>query len=368
MSFDRCVRCGSCLKICPMFDVTGDEKFSPRGKMYILQVMDMIENDEEAGKEFRKLLFECTMCGRCDEICESDVDLLQVWHEQRGRAISKSPDQFDYLQSLKKSLGNVKNIYGLPEEDRAVYWLDEMELEIPEIRDRVYEEGKTAKIMVFLGCLMSFRASQMDVVKALFEVLEHLDSDYLVMGAEEFCCGHPLHLMGDDEAAQDLWNHNKDIIDSAGVDQVVTCCPGCLIQLSQHHDFKRAEVLHHTEYLDQVLDEAPKYEQEAEMAYHDPCELHRISDVKKEPRSLLQKMKVDFREMDLSCCGGGGLLRMTDPDLSDKIMAVRAKREDLADTIVVTCCPSCREQFLANDIQTRDIVEILADTYEGGSE
>jgi len=261
-----------------MFDVTGDEKFSPRAKMYILQVMDMIEDDEEAGKEFRKLLFECTMCGRCDEICESDVDLLQVWHEQRGNAISKSPEQFGYLQSLKKSLGNVKNIYGLPEEDRAVYWLDEIELEIPEIRDRVYQEGKTAKTMIFLGCLMSFRASQMDVVRALFEVLEHLHSDYLVMGAEEFCCGHPLHLMGDDESAQDLWNHNKDIIDSANVEQVVTCCPGCLIQLSQHHDFKRAEVLHHTEYLDRLLDDVPKYKQEVDMAYHDPCELHRISD------------------------------------------------------------------------------------------
>jgi len=347
-----------------MFDVTGDEKFSPRAKMYILQVMDMIEDDEEAGKEFRKLLFECTMCGRCDEICESDVDLLQVWHEQRGNAISKSPEQFGYLQSLKKSLGNVKNIYGLPEEDRAVYWLDEIELEIPEIRDRVYQEGKTAKTMIFLGCLMSFRASQMDVVRALFDVLEHLHSDYLVMGAEEFCCGHPLHLMGDDESAQDLWNHNKDIIDSANVEQVVTCCPGCLIQLSQHHDFKRAEVLHHTEYLDRLLDDVPKYKQEVDMAYHDPCELHRISNVKEEPRSLLQKMKVDFREMDLSCCGGGGLLRMTDPDLSDKIVAVRAQRENLADTVVVTCCPSCREQFLANDIQTHDIVELLANSYE----
>jgi len=304
------------------------------------------------------------MCGRCDEICESDVDLLQVWHEQRGNAISKSPEQFDYLQSLKKSLGNVKNIYGLPEEDRAVYWLDEIELEIPEIRDRVYQEGKTAKTMIFLGCLMSFRASQMDVVRALFDVLEHLHSDYLVMGAEEFCCGHPLHLMGDDESAQDLWNHNKDIIDSANVEQVVTCCPGCLIQLSQHHDFKRAEVLHHTEYLDRLLDDVPEHKQEVDMAYHDPCELHRISNVKEEPRSLLQKMKVDFREMDLSCCGGGGLLRMTDSDLSDKIVAVRAQREDLTDTVVVTCCPSCREQFLANDIQTRDIVELLANSYE----
>ncbi len=365
MSFNRCVRCGSCLKVCPIFDVTKEEKYSPRGKTYLLQVMDLIEDDEEAGREFRRLLFECTMCGRCKEICDSDVDLLEVWHKQRGSAIEKSPQQFDYLKSLKKALSSVKNIYGLPEEDRAVYWLDEIELEIPDIGEKVYEAGKTADTMIFLGCLMSFRANQMDVVRALFEVLEHLESDYLVMGAEEFCCGHPLHLMGDDEAAEDLRKHNREIIEAASVKQVVTCCPGCLIQLSQYHNFKNVEVLHHTEYLDHLIDEIPEYNQNVDMAYHDPCELHRISNVKKEPRSLLRKMVLDFREMDLSCCGGGGLLRMTDPDLSDKIMAVKAKREELADTVVVTCCPSCREQFLANDIQTHDIVELLADIYKG---
>ena len=81
---------------------------------------------------------------------------------------------------------------------------------------------------------------------------------------------------------------------------------------------------------------------------------------------MLNKMGMEFEEMDLSCCGGGGLLRMTDPDLSDKIIQIRAQKERLGDKVVLTCCPSCREQLLGANLRTRDIVEILADALEEG--
>ncbi len=364
MSYDRCVRCGSCMRFCPLFEAREEEQWTPRAKTYLLQVMDMIEADEELGKEFRRLLFQCAMCGRCEEVCSSDVDLLEIWHEQRAKARKEAPREFQYLDALRRAIANVKNIYGLDPEDRAVFWMDEIEDDVPDIEERVYAPGKRAEVMVFLGCLMSFRASQLDVVRALFKSLERTGTDYLVMGAEEFCCGHPLHLMGDDEGAEELRTHNKSVIEDAGAKYVITCCPGCLIQLRQYHNIQNAEVLHHTQFFDRVLDNPPKYRSETEYPYHDPCELHRISGVKKEPRSLMTKLGVNFREMDLSCCGGGGLLRMTDPDLSEKIMEVRKRKERLESETVLTCCPSCREQFLAAGIDTKDIVEILDEAFE----
>ena len=80
------------------------------------------------------------------------------------------------------------------------------------------------------------------------------------------------------------------------------------------------------------------------------------------------KMGVDYKEMELSCCGGGGLLRMTDPNLSDKIIELRAAREGVKNTTVLTACPSCREQLLSTNIKTKDIVELVSETIEGGSE
>ncbi|TET07587.1 MAG: (Fe-S)-binding protein [Candidatus Thorarchaeota archaeon] len=365
MSYEKCVRCGSCLHFCPMFDATGEEQFSPRGKAYLLQVMDQIEDDKELGKEFRRLLFQCSMCGRCEETCSSDVDLLKVWHEQRAKAVETAPDEFEYLEPLKDALANVKNIYGLAEEDRAIYWLDELEDEIPGLEDRVYEKGKTAENMIFLGCLMSFRSSQIDVLKSLFKTLEKLEVDYLVMGADENCCGHPLYLMGDEKGTEKLREHNRKVIEAAEAKQVITACPGCLIQLREHHELEHTEALHHTQFFDRLLENPPKYNQTEEFSYHDPCELHRILDIKTEPRSLINKMGIKFREMDLSCCGGGGLLRMTDPNLSDLVIQLRTAKEKVKETTVITACPSCREQLLGQDLETKDIVELLSDSLGG---
>lgn len=366
MSYDKCVRCGSCVKFCPLFDAVGEEQFSPRGKAYLLQVMDQIEGDEELAKEFRRLLFQCSMCGRCSEICESDVDLLRIWHEQRAQAMETAPEEFEYLDALKESLANVANIYGLDPEDRAIYWLDELEDEIPGLADRLYQKGKTAENMIFLGCLMSFRGTQIDVLRSLFVALEKLEVDYLVMGAEEHCCGHPLYLMGDEKGAEELRQHNKSVIQDSQAKHVVTCCPGCLIQLREDHKLGDIEPLHHTQFFDRLLETAPKYDQTEEFAYHDPCELHRILGIKTEPRSLIDKLGVKYREMDLSCCGGGGLLRMTDPGLSDIVIQLRKARERLAHSTVVTACPSCREQLMLNETKTKDIVELLSAALEGG--
>ena len=363
MSYEKCVRCGSCLQFCPMFDATGEEQYSPRGKAYLLQVMDQIEDDEELGKEFRRLLFQCSMCGRCEETCSSGVDLLKVWHEQRAKAVETAPDEFEYLEPLKNALANVKNIYGLAEEDRAIYWLDELEDEIPGLADRVYEKGKTAENMIFVGCLMSFRSSQIDVLRKLFKTLEKLEIDYLVMGAEENCCGHPLYLMGDEEGAKKLREHNKKVMKEAK--QVITCCPGCLIQLREHHELENTEALHHTQFFDRLVENPPKYNQTEKFSYHDPCELHRILNIKTEPRSLIDKMGIDYEEMDLSCCGGGGLLRMTDPNLSDLVIQLRVAKERVKETTVITACPSCREQLLGQELKTKDIVELLSDSLEG---
>ncbi|MHA1907295.1 MAG: (Fe-S)-binding protein [Candidatus Thorarchaeota archaeon] len=368
MSYDRCTRCGSCLKICPIFDAMGEEQYSPRGKNYLLQIMDEIEQDPEAAKEFRKLLFTCTMCGRCKETCSSDVDLLKVWHEQRGKAVRENPEEFAYLGPLQNALENVQNIYGLDPEDRAMFWLDELEDEIPGLTDRVYEPGKKAETMVFLGCLMSFRSSQLDVLRSLFTALEKSGADYMVMGSEEFCCGHPLYLMGDDDGASELRKHNKSVIQDAGAKQVMTCCPGCLIQLKEHHELGEIDALHHTEFFDRKHETLPDYIHEKPFAYHDPCELHRILEIKKEPRSLLDKMNVDYRDIEPSCCGGGGLLRMTDPSLSDIIINMRAASEGLKDSTVLTACPSCREQLLSNDLKTRDIVELISEVLEKGGD
>ena len=174
--------------------------------------------------------------------------------------------------------------------------------------------------------------------------------------------------MGDDDGASELRKHNKSVMQDADAKQVITCCPGCLIQLKEHHELEDIEALHHTEFFDMRHETLPVYKHDKPFAYHDPCELHRILEIKKEPRSLLNKMDVDYRDIEPSCCGGGGLLRMTDPNLSDIIINMRAASEGLKESTVLTCCPSCREQLLSNNLKTMDIIELVSEVLEEGGE
>lgn len=59
---------------------------------------------------------------------------------------------------------------------------------------------------------------------------------------------------------------------------------------------------------------------------------------------------------------------MTDPDLSDKVIQLRAAREGVKNTTVITACPSCREQLLGQDLKTKDIVELVSDALGGDAD
>ncbi|MHA1366596.1 MAG: (Fe-S)-binding protein, partial [Candidatus Heimdallarchaeota archaeon] len=233
--------------------------------------------------------------------------------------------------------------------------------DFPDIDDRVYSEGMTADTIFFVGCLMSYRSRHTNVLKSVLKVMEHLDEDYILLGGEEYCCGHPLDLLGKIEEADEVREHNNSIFQKIGAKTIVTDCPGCLEALRDHHKIDPSvRILHITEYFDEKIDTVPN-KLNIKLKYHDPCELFRNNKVLKAPRSLMEKMGIEVIEMEPSCCGGGGMLRVADAKIAQDIMDKRIDKEKLKkeDTCVVTCCPSCLEQFEQSGIITWDIAEHL---------
>jgi Fe-S oxidoreductase len=355
----KCVQCGSCLPICPIFRVVEEEGISPRSKLYFLKIKDEFPEqfDEELEREYAQAIFTCACCGRCEEICTSDVSLLDIFKKIRHDLITHYPK----LQQIEQNIAVEHNVYGIDNELRAEAWLMELYDDLPDIDDRVYDEGKKADTILFIGCLMSFRSRHAKVLKAIFRIMEELDEDYLILGGEEFCCGHPLDLLGETAAAKNVRKHNSAIFQKIGAKTIVTDCPGCLEALKEHHTIsKDVRILHLTEFFDEKIDTVP-HKLDITLKYHDPCELFRNNKIKEAPRSLMKKMGIQLIEMEPSCCGGGGMLRVSDEPIANAVLQQRIEKEGLREEKidVVTCCPSCLEQYELNEIVSWDIVEWL---------
>ncbi len=352
---EKCVQCGSCLPVCPLFRLTKLESISPRGKLYYLITKENIPIDSELENQFNNVLFACTHCGACAEVCDSDVDILDLFLKTKGEVLTQ--DLSSEISQLRDKILSSGNIFGLDNEDRIELLLDEVEEEIDNIRKRVWEKGKSAEVVFFLGCIPSLKSSLIEATLSSLKVLEKLNIDYLLLGGEEFCCGHPLDVIGLADQCENLREHNTSILNSTGAKTVITNCPGCLAALTHHYNLN-AHPMHLVEYVEQNLPKKiPNPLNKRAIAYHEPCDLTRISGVVEPPKQLLQKIGVNFIELESSCCGGGGMMRLTHERLSQGVIQKRIAENSI--TSIVTCCPSCEEQFRSEGIETLDIMELV---------
>ena len=90
------------------------------------------------------------------------------------------------------------------------------------------------------------------------------------------------------------------------------------------------------------------------ITYHDPCQIARNGGVIDEPRSVLQCLTDDFREMSPDprynwCCGGGGgLVALGDENLDFRMKSSKVKVDQVQKTgakIVATACENCHTQL-----------------------
>ncbi|MEK7449784.1 MAG: FAD-binding protein [Planctomycetota bacterium] len=73
-----CARCGSCLPVCPAYQVTGNELVSARGKLIFARKLLAGEklNDADAQQ-----IFACLHCRACEEVCQTELPLGECWDE-----------------------------------------------------------------------------------------------------------------------------------------------------------------------------------------------------------------------------------------------------------------------------------------------
>jgi glycolate oxidase iron-sulfur subunit len=370
----QCDRCGTCLPVCPLFDVSSIEASGARGKNVIARAL--IEGGLEPTPAMLAKVNFCLLCRACADICPSKIATDEAMINVRQYLVNKTGAanlKYKAMGGILKSRAMVKLAAGslallrkfglnsifphgmVPEEYTRTHFLTAFSgpaalgRQAP-LSDTVVKAA--SKVAYFDGCGM-----RMMFPEAAQETLNILKTVTKPIMKDNVCCGLPHLAHGLRDEFRELARKNIRIYED--VDVVVSDCASCggtLKHLASYfaHEpewrdraaaFSR-KVMDLTEYLAKA-GYSPRQKLTTTFTYHDPCHLVRGQGIKKQPRDLLRAAGkfVEMKDAD-RCCGGAGSFHMDYPDIASKILdKKRANIEKSGAQIVVTGCPGCLIQL-----------------------
>ncbi|MDA8145666.1 MAG: (Fe-S)-binding protein [Thermaerobacter sp.] len=366
--FAACARCGYCNAVCPTYAVLGWESSSPRGRLRAAA-----EGRRDLGAAGRR--YDCTLCGRCAQVCPVDYDLPALWHHLRGKAVEAATAP-PFVERLARTVDAAKNVFDLPNDERAE-WVAFMTDAPADAFTR-----PRAEVLYYVGCVSSFSPAVQGIPQDFARLLTAAGVDFTLAGGEEWCCGFPLRVAGLAPQTEALRRHNLERLAAIGAQRVVFTCPSCLREWREHYGVTQVELLSAAEFLDALVREGRLAlgPLNLSVTYHDPCDLGRGCGIFEAPRRLLAAVPgLKLRELpehhlDGVCCGGGGDFEMRDAAAAGEVAAGLARMvRETAPQAVATACPQCQRMLqeglhrLGEELPVWDLAQILQRSRQEGS-
>jgi len=252
------------------------------------------------------------------------------------------------------------------------------------IMSELASEGKEPDILFWVGCAGSFDDRAKKVTVALTKILNELNINFAILGNEEKCSGDPARRAGNEFLFQMTAQQNIMTLNMYNVKNIVTACPHCYNILKNEYPvlgLKNVKVLHHSQYLQQLIDEGKLKVDGSEfkgktITYHDSCFLGRANNVYEAPREVLESLDVELTEMKRSksnglCCGAGGAQMFKEDEKGEKRIN-QERADEIIETsadIVTANCPFCitmlqdglksENDKRANPIMVLDLSEMI---------
>ena len=395
---DRCMKCGFCMSVCPVYSIDRRESHVARGRnMLVRMVRDGALATDES---YRDSLSCCLLCGRCEAMCPAGVPSSAIavgarceLAEKRGLTTSQ---RLIYRGMIKHRSAFAKLVRGLSwlpgmsnRESAPVRHFPDViasffhgmcipRLSVPSLSRRWPQQippqdvAPIGQVAVFTGCIFEFFMADagsdmlLSLAKLGFEVSYPHD---------QTCCGLPVLSGGDRETARAIARRNIEVF--SPYEHIVTGCASCGAHLKKYDSlFERDDpwrekaaafaqrVEDFSEFLVKRGHLAPGRRQagggaskagekaggKPKVTYHEACHIKWKQGVGEAPRKLLQGIEdIEFVEMEGadSCCGLGGYFGIAHPDLRLALLAkkVDAIRRSGAD-IVTAACPGCLVQIM----------------------
>ena len=361
-----CVHCGFCTATCPTYVLGGDERDSPRGRIYLIK--DMMENDRPATAEVVTHIDRCLSCLACMTTCPSGVHYMHLVDQARLRIerqfkrplterllrtvlgwVLPDPKLFRASVRLARLVSPLLALFPagqggsvnptLMRRMRAMLSLAPGGLPEPGPQSGsvfAAQGPRQGRVALLQGCAQQVLAPRIN--QAAINVLTRHGIE-VVLVADEQCCGALTHHLGQDDDA--LRRARANIMawtaeaDRGGLDAILVTTSGCgtVIKdygymLREDRDFSgpaakvSALAQDISEYLER-LELRPSQHQVGDIvvAYHAACSLQHGQKITGLPKDLLSKNGFVVKDVPEShlCCGSAGTYNLLQPDIATRL-------------------------------------------------
>ena len=402
----KCVHCGFCTATCPTYVLTGDERDSPRGRIWMMR--DLLGGGDTQTKikhsDISHHLDRCLTCLSCMTTCPSGVDYMHL--VDIGRAEIEKQEKRPWADRLLRHVLSITVPYAsrfhlalrfarlakpfaalLPGRMKAMVDLAPARLKPVDPvgrTDDIYtaEVSSGRQVMLLAGCAQ--RALDPEINAATIRLLNRQGVD-VVVRQQASCCGALAHhINAADKAHAQMaatCSALADEIASGQIEAIIVNTSGCGTTLKDYGDLMKHDPVHAetakqisslamdiSEYLIQKIDLPALPQQQMSIAYHAACSLQHGQKVVKAPKDLLSNAGFEVKTPANAhlCCGSAGVYNVLQPDLSQQLKA--RKTDSLNRTGADIICAGnlgCIHQLSGVDSPICHTVQILDWAYGG---
>jgi glycolate oxidase iron-sulfur subunit len=379
----RCVHCGLCTATCPTYVLTGDERDSPRGRIYFMKQMF---EEREVTPSMTYHIDRCLSCFSCMTTCPSGVDymhlvdLARVRIEAKGR---RTPRQRTLRWLVSKILPNprlfrvalrlgwfARPFRGLVARlglERPAAALDLipprlLKAQLTRPKSVLGKDPKAKRVALMLGCVQEVLAPS--ISRAAIRMLRRHGVDVVVV-KDETCCGALVHSMGKDEEARGYARRNIDawtaVIREKPLDAIVVTTSGCGTLVKDYGNLlardrgyaERAAYVSGlardiTEFIEEIGLMPPVLWTGLRIAYHGACSLQHGQKLDQLPLTLLEQAGYKILQVPEGhlCCGSAGTYNLLEPELAGQLRERKlANIAKVEPDVIVTANIGCMVQL-----------------------
>ena len=371
----KCAKCGACTVVCPVYQRTGKESYTARGRLHLFITL----RKKTRSRAYGDILSKCLLCGACADVCPRGIDVPSIIRQTRcdfprlagplhfKKLLTKkalaSPHILDSLGTLQKNL-----LSGIPRESGLRKLLPFPEIakgneaaNVLSLSD--YKNTANAQISYFTGCMARYLSPT--ISSSTIHLTEKATGAYPAVPPGQTCCGLASYSSGDMDEAKKLARRNITAFSDSHL-PILTSCASCYTHLRGYSDLladdpdwtERAEdfakrVCEFSSFFLSRIDQLSfsHTPSSPRIFYHDPCHLRfGLQKILIAPRRLIT-IASGSSPLELphgpQCCGHGGLFSLAQPNLSQQILdPLLDEVSELSALQVVTTCSGCLMQLM----------------------